>query len=127
MHETGHDAWLILLGGVFDSAYHQILQEDMERMHLGERVIFAGRRDDVAAFHSAADAFVLPSFWEGCSLALAEAVLAGLPAVVSRIGSADAFAGMAGITRVDPPFASILDVDHRYLPRLLNGDHVDYV
>jgi glycosyltransferase involved in cell wall biosynthesis len=127
VHDAGHDAWLIFLGGVFDATYHQDLLREVNRLRLNERVLFAGHRDDVAAFHAAADAFVLPSFWEGSSLALAEAVLAGLPAVVSRVGSADEFAGIAGITRVEPPFASILDIDHRCLKRLLNADHDDYV
>ena len=127
MHDAGHDAWLILLGGVFDSAYHQSLVREIDHLRLGKRVIFAGRREDVAALHRAADAFVLPSFWEGASLALAEAVFAGLPTIVSRVGSADEFAGIDGIIRVDPPFASILDLDHRSLPTLLRGDHPDYV
>lgn len=127
LHDAGHDAWLVFLGGIFDAAYHQALLREMEHLNLNKRVIFAGRRDDVAAFHAAADAFVLPSFWEGASLALAEAVLAGLPTIVSRVGSADEFAGIDGITRIDPPFASILELDHRSLSRVLNGDHPEYV
>jgi O-antigen biosynthesis protein len=127
LHNSGHDAWLVFLGGVFDAAYQETLLREVDRLRLGGRVVFAGHRDDVTAFHAAADAFVLPSFWEGASLALAEAVLAGLPTVVSRVGSADEFAGVEGITRVDPPFASIVDLDHHALPRLLHGEHPDYV
>jgi len=127
VHDAGHDAWLLFLGGIFDSAYQKSLLEDIERLHVGERVVFAGRREDVAAFLGAADAFLLPSFWEGCSLALAEAVLAGLPAVISRVGSAADFAGIEGVTLLDPPFASIVDLDHHSLGQLLHGDHRDFV
>jgi len=125
--DAGHDAWLVFLGGIFDFAYHDTLVAEVERLHLVDRVVFAGRRHDVAAFHGAADAFLLPSFWEGSSLALAEAVLAGLPTVISRVGSADEFAEIEGVKRVDPPFGSILDLDHQSLEQLLCADHPDYV
>jgi glycosyltransferase involved in cell wall biosynthesis len=57
-----------------------------------------GWRDDVAGVLSAADLFLLGSaFGEGLSLALGEAMLCGLPSVVTRVGGNGTLVGDAGI------------------------------
>lgn len=53
---------------------------------LGDRVVFAGFRTDVAACLAAADVAVLPSRHEGLGVAALEAMAAGLPVVASRTG-----------------------------------------
>ncbi|MFC3994516.1 glycosyltransferase family 4 protein [Nocardiopsis sediminis] len=45
-----------------------------------------GHRTDIADLLAAADLFVLPSFWEGPSLVIMEALRAGLPVVATRVG-----------------------------------------
>ena len=52
---------------------------------LTERVLFLGRRKDVGACLEMADVFVFPSLFEGLPLALVEAMVKGLPCVVSGI------------------------------------------
>jgi glycosyltransferase involved in cell wall biosynthesis len=49
-------------------------------------VHFVGVRRDREHFYGSLDAFVLPSRWEGLSLALAEAVGAGIPTVATDVG-----------------------------------------
>lgn len=57
-----------------------------------------GWRDDVVSVLSAADIFLLPSaFGEGTSLALGEAMLCGLPCIVTDVGGNGALVGDAGI------------------------------
>jgi glycosyltransferase involved in cell wall biosynthesis len=57
-----------------------------------------GWQDDVAAVLSASDIFLLGSaFGEGTSLALGEAMLCGLPCVVTDVGGNAALAGDGGI------------------------------
>jgi glycosyltransferase involved in cell wall biosynthesis len=61
-----------------------------------------GWRDDVARFLSAADIFLLGSaFGEGTSLALGEAMLCGLPCIVTDVGGSSALLGDGGIV-VEP-------------------------
>jgi phosphatidyl-myo-inositol dimannoside synthase len=66
---------------------HQLRQLCSD-LHLQENVAFAGfqERDEVPAFYQAADVFVLPSFNEGMSVALLEALSAGLPVIVTDTG-----------------------------------------
>jgi len=49
-------------------------------------VVFTGFREDAVRLIQAADCFVLSSFSEGTSLALLEAMAAGLPCVVTDVG-----------------------------------------
>ncbi|MFL6248234.1 MAG: glycosyltransferase [Thermoanaerobaculia bacterium] len=60
--------------------------------------IALGWRDDVVSVLSAADIFLLASaFGEGISLALGEAMLCGLPCIVTDVGGNGALVGDAGI------------------------------
>ena len=52
---------------------------------LAEKVRFLGWRDDVPRVLATLDVFVLPSRWEGHSMALLEAMASGRPCVVSDI------------------------------------------
>ena len=53
---------------------------------LNGRADFLGRRDDIPALLAASDLLCLPSREEGLSLALLEAMAAGLPVVATRVG-----------------------------------------
>jgi glycosyltransferase involved in cell wall biosynthesis len=57
-----------------------------EREGVADRVLFVGRRHDVADLLRASDVFVLNSFSEGMSNALLEALAAGLACVATDVG-----------------------------------------
>jgi glycosyltransferase involved in cell wall biosynthesis len=65
------------------------LEQDVERLGLGDKVQLLGHREDVPALLAAADAFVLPSRFEGTPLALLEAMAAGKPVVATAISGTD--------------------------------------
>lgn len=88
--DTQRDWTLDIAGGVApdhrrdESERHaQALRDQTEALGLGQRVRFLGWRDDVAELLRNADGYVLPSRWEGWSLALGQALSAGLPIVAS--------------------------------------------
>lgn len=88
-----------------------ILKEKLEtfvrELHLQDKVCFAGFRKDVQLFYAIADLFLFPSFQEGLSIALIEAMASGIPIVCSKIrGNTDLILeGQGGL--LNPP----LDVD----------------
>lgn len=61
------------------------LQQLIESHDLSDRVKLLGFRNDVQQLYQAADVFVFPSFREGLSVALMEAMASGLPVVCSNI------------------------------------------
>lgn len=63
------------------------LASQIGNLGLSGRVVLAGAFDDVEDFLLAADLFVLPSLEEGMSLALLEAMAAGLPVVATAIAA----------------------------------------
>jgi glycosyltransferase involved in cell wall biosynthesis len=63
-----------------------MLEDEVRRLGLEDRVRFAGERHDVPDLLAAADAFVLSSFSEGLPVSVLEAMAAKLPVVASRVG-----------------------------------------
>ena len=57
------------------------LRRQVEKLGIGGRVHFAGRRSDVPAILAASDVLVLPSRWEGMPNVLLEAMASGKPVV----------------------------------------------
>jgi glycosyltransferase involved in cell wall biosynthesis/SAM-dependent methyltransferase len=120
---------VILLGAALDRGYLAELQREIAAAGLERSVVVAGHRDDVTSFYYAADAFLLPSFWEGWSLALTEAVCAGLPVVATDVGGArDLLARSGGGYRlVRPPFDCITDLCAGNIGSYLKRDHEEFV
>jgi len=65
------------------------LQGQITALALGDKVRLLGQWEDVRELLAAADAFVLPSRWEGLPMALLEAMMAGLPVVATRVQGVD--------------------------------------
>ncbi len=57
----------------------------VRELNLQDRVQLLGYRNDVGKLYAGADAFVFPSFREGLSVALMEAMASGLPSIVAPI------------------------------------------
>ena len=51
-------------------------------------MIHVGAIDDPVPYYAAADVFVLPTFYDPCSLSVSEAAASGLPSVTTRFNGA---------------------------------------
>ncbi len=83
------------------------LREQLEgcakELNVGKNVTFAGYRYDIPEIVNIADIFVFPSFHEGLSVALMQAMAAGLPVVCSKIrGNVDLIENNKGGFLVNP-------------------------
>jgi len=72
------------------------LQEVVHEEGLPESVRFLGFRSDIKELYDRVDAFLLPSFSEGCSIAMIEAMARGLPCIGSRAGGIREVMGVLG-------------------------------
>jgi glycosyltransferase involved in cell wall biosynthesis len=76
-------AQLVLAG---DGPERTALEAQASALGLSDRVLFVGHRTDVSELLAASDIFVLPSLYEGSSLAVLEAMAAMRPVVATAIG-----------------------------------------
>lgn len=71
---------------VGEGSEKETLLKFCDELKLSEQVEFFGFQEDVSFFLNQADAFILPSFSEGFSISLVEAMLCSLPSIVTKIG-----------------------------------------
>ena len=99
----GHDLLLDALASLTASRWHltcvgsltrspetvQRLQDQLQRLGLQQRVTLAGEVDagTLSELYSDADLFVLPTYFEGYGMAVAEALAHGLPIISTPVGA----------------------------------------
>jgi len=69
-----------------DGPERKLLEALIEELGLKHKVFLMGRREDVPSVMNAYDIFVLPSFREGLSNTILEAMSSALPVVVTNVG-----------------------------------------
>ena len=74
---------LVLAG---DGPERAKLESQADKLNLANNVHFLGRRDDIPNVMNGFDLFVLPSFSEGLSNTLLEAMSCGIPVIASNVG-----------------------------------------
>lgn len=86
LENTSEEVYLMLVGdGPLKTSIIQLADEK----GLSEKVIFAGKIDDVRPFYWSSDIFTLTSIGETFSVAALEALSCGLPCVLTDIGGAN--------------------------------------
>ncbi|OAT80990.1 glycosyl transferase family 1 [Bacillus sp. MKU004] len=74
-----------------------------QKLNVDDKVYFIGYRSDIPELCKAADLFAFPSYREGLSLSLMEAIASGLPIVCSNIrGNSDLVNGGKGGYLIEP-------------------------
>jgi glycosyltransferase involved in cell wall biosynthesis len=83
--------YLLIIGSgtaSYDSC-EESLHAYIRAHHLYESVSLVGEVNNVSEYLQASDIFVFPSYYEGLSLALLEALACGLPVIATRVGAAE--------------------------------------
>jgi glycosyltransferase involved in cell wall biosynthesis len=86
LHPKSH---LHLVGALADQVYVEELRKLIKKLALGGKVTLHGQaaRSTVLKMLRNGDCLVLPSITEGCSIALAEGLLAGIAIIATDVGS----------------------------------------
>jgi len=87
--EALKDVQFVLVGKTdLDEEYTQEVQSEIDRRGLAETITLTGfiPNEDVEALYDLADLFVLPSYEEGSSVAVTEAIASETPIVATNIG-----------------------------------------
>lgn len=74
---------------VGDGKLRLSLEEETKKRGLSSRVVFLGTRKPIFPILKALDLFLLPSLWEGFSVALLEAMAMGVPVIATKVGGAE--------------------------------------
>ena len=116
--EDRADTRLLIVGGeVNHDKELRRLRSQATELGIGHRVTFTGSVDqgELPQYYSAADVFVLPSYYESFGLAALEAMACGTPVIVSRVGGLKTFINNGETGYLIPwqcpePFAQRIDM-----------------
>jgi UDP-glucose:(heptosyl)LPS alpha-1,3-glucosyltransferase len=75
---------------------------ESEAMGLGDRMIFAGRVDDLHKVYPACDCLVHPTFYDACSLVVLESLASGTPVITTSANGAGMFIEKGSGTVIKP-------------------------
>ena len=86
------------------------LQRLIKRLDLQETIIFVGRVKSMEEYYANSDVFVLPTYYDACSLVVIEAMACGLPSITTEYNGAAGIIsdGINGYIISHPPDASDL-------------------
>lgn len=80
LQKVNNNMFLLIIG---EGELKKDLEEHVRDLDISQKVLFLGKRDDVASLLQAADLFLLPSLHEGLSMVAIEAQASGLPFIAS--------------------------------------------
>ena len=82
--ERSYKDFLVILG---EGVLRETLEAQVKQLGEDDRIDLPGNVDDVLSYLNNADVYVMPSHFEGVSLALLEAASTGLPIITARTGN----------------------------------------
>jgi len=80
----GQPVRLVVVGGKSPRRHARLAK----RCGAGRAVIFVGAVDDAVPYYAASDVYVLPTFYDPCSLGVLEAAAVGVPSVTTQLNGA---------------------------------------
>jgi len=94
------------------------LRRLVDKFHLNDIIVFPGSTREPESYYHACDVFVLPTFYDACSLVVFEAMAAGLPAITTTSNGAAGIIshGVDGMILKDPRnITEMADAMQRFL------------
>lgn len=88
--------WRFVCVGGGEPGYVQSIKAQAQRLGLGDRLVWAGARNDMAAVYSALDVAVSSSWGEGFPNVIAEAMACERPCAVTNVGDSARIVGECG-------------------------------
>ena len=85
--EAGHKARLLVVGTGEIARYKRLAS----KFGAGDAVHFIGDQHDPLSYYHAADVFVLPTYYDPCSLVVLEALACGLPVITTKVNGVHEF------------------------------------
>ena len=79
---------IICLGNPVYKPHFEILQKYVKEVGVQGNILFLGQHSDLTWFYQNSNAFLLPSFIEGWSMAMNEAMYYQLPMILTKVGGA---------------------------------------
>jgi UDP-glucose:(heptosyl)LPS alpha-1,3-glucosyltransferase len=107
LKRTGNDNFKIIVSGGLP---YRSLAKLIEHLGLKDTVIFSGRVKSIDEFYANSDVFVLPTYYDACSLVVIEAMAGGLPSITTEFNGASGIItnGKDGYIISHPPDSSDL-------------------
>lgn len=99
--------WLYLHVGCEDKAKQE--RQLAKELGISEKIHFLGCQSEVWRYLQACDVFVMPSLVEGLSIACAEALATGLPALINDVPGLWDFSGFPGVRFFNGDVASLVE------------------
>ena len=105
------DLRLVMAGKIMDNSYYKQIKAVIAREKL-ESVVFADCFfENMAEVYSGADVVVLPSFWEGCSLAVAETIHMRRPLLATNVGDIQRQTDCCNCVLMDLPYNYLTELN----------------
>ena len=79
-----HSIRLLVVGG----RPYRSLERQIWKHHVGNEILFTGPVSSIAEYYANSDVFVLPTYYDACSLVLIEAMACGLPSITTTANGA---------------------------------------
>ena len=107
LKRSGKDNFKIIVAGGLP---YRSLAKLIEQLGLENNIIFAGRVKFIDEFYANSDVFVLPTYYDACSLVVIEAMAGGLPSITTTFNGASGIItdGKDGYIISHPPDSSEL-------------------
>lgn len=110
---------ILCVGNEIHPPHVRELRDFLKRKDLSQHMLMPGFQEEVASVFSIANAFLLPSFIEGWSIAMTEAMYFGKPMILSDTGGSSAVIENSDIGILVPnEYGSILNLDSKLLDEL---------